>query len=146
MERNMKNIRNYGVVTGRMAKDLKVYSNRDGSRKVLMLVAAQDNYTDRDGNRRCQFIPLEAFIPADQQGDGVFGYLGCGDLISCSYSVRNNTYTDKDGKTVYNNVLLVEEVALLESRAAKEARQSAKQQGAKKAAVKKSAAGKASMV
>ncbi len=128
----MKNIRNYGVVTGRLAKDLAVYDNRDGSRKILMLVAAQDNYTDSEGNRSCQFIPLEAFIPANQKNNGVFGYIGCGDLISCSYTVRNNTYTDKDGKTVYSNVLLIEEVALLESKAAKEARQSAKNQDAKK--------------
>lgn len=132
MENNMKNIRNYGMVTGRLAKDLEVYNNRGGSRKILMLVAAQDNYTGRDGKRNCQFIPLEAFVPSGQKDNGVFEYLGCGDLVSCSYSVRNNTYTDKDGKTVYNNVLQIEEVALLESRAAKEARQADRDRAAGK--------------
>lgn len=136
----MKNIRNYGMVTGRLAKDLEVYNNRGGSRKILMLVAAQDNYTDRDGNRGCQFIPLEAFVPPGQRDNGVFEYLGCGDLISCSYSVRNNQYTGKDGKTVYNNVLQIEEVALLESKAAKEARQAGRNQASGKQGAKKQAA------
>ena len=125
----MKNIRNYGVVTGRLAKDLEVYNNRGGSRKILLLVAAQDNYTDRDGNRGCQFIPLEAFIPASQRTNGVYEYLERGDLISCCYTVRNNTYKDRYGKTVYNNVLQIDEVALLESKAAKEARQASKAAG-----------------
>lgn len=122
----MRNIRNYGIVTGRLTKDPVFYSNSDGSQKVKFTVAAQDHFTDGEGNRGSQFLPLEAFIPASQKGNGVYGYMNKGDLVSCSYSVQNNNYTDKDGRAVYELALLVDSVALLESRASKESRQAAK--------------------
>ena len=59
-----------GNVAGRLTKDPAVYNNNDGSRKIRFTVAAQDHFTDGDGNRGSQFIPLEAFIPARQQGNG----------------------------------------------------------------------------
>ena len=47
----MKNIRNYGIVTGRLTRDPAVYNNNDGSRKIRFTVAAQDHFTDGGGNR-----------------------------------------------------------------------------------------------
>lgn len=79
-----------GIVTGRLTKAPAVYNNNDGSRKIRFTVAAQDHFTDGDGNRGSQFIPPEAFIPAKQTGNGL--------------------------------VLLVDSIALLESRTSKEAR------------------------
>lgn len=122
----MKNIRNHGLVTGRLAKGLTIQRNKDGSRKVLFTIAAQDNFVDKNKVRGTQFIPLEAFIPADRKGNGAYEYLDCGDLVSVSYSIRNNNYTNKDGVKVYGIVLMADEVALLESKASKEARQEAK--------------------
>lgn len=131
----MKNIRNYGMVTGRLVRDPKVCINRDRSRKILFTVAALDNYKDKDGHRSSQFISLEAFVSGSQEENGVYGYLNHGDLVTCAYSVQSNIYTDKDGHTVYGQVLLVNEVVLLESKAVKEARQA-------KANQKQAAAGK----
>ena len=122
----MRNLRNFGVATGRLAKGLTIHNNKDGSRKIYLVVAAPDNYTNKDGVKESQFIPLEAFISASQETNGVYDYLDCGDLISVSYSIRNNNYTNKDGVAVYGQVLLAEDVALLESKASKKARQEAK--------------------
>lgn len=122
----MKNLRNFGVVTGRLSKGLTIYNNKDGSRKIQFSIAAPDNYVDKDGNRGSQFIPLEAFISASQKTNGVYDYIDCGDLVSVSYSVRNNNYTGRDGKPVYGMVLLADDVSLLESKASKEARLAAK--------------------
>lgn len=122
----MKNMRNFGIVTGRLTKDPTFYENRDGSRKVRFTVAAQDQFTDREGNRNSQFIPLEAFIPASQQGNGAYAYMNQGDLVSCSYTVQNNNYRDRNGETVYGLALLVDSITLLESKASKEARQTSK--------------------
>lgn len=118
----MKNIRNYGMVTGRLVRDFKVCNNRDGSRKILFTVATANNYKSKDGHYHSQFISLEAFVPGNQKDNGVFAYINGGDLITCSYSVQTNTYTNKDGNTVYGQVLMVNDVALLESKATKEAR------------------------
>lgn len=126
----MKNIRNQGMVIGRLARDPMVYNNRGGSRKILLTVAAQDNYVGKNGKRESQFVSLEAFVKGNQRGNGVYDYLNTGDLVSCSFSVRNNTYVDKNGETIYGQVLLVDEVALLESKMAKEARLAAKEEAA----------------
>ena len=122
----MKNIRNYGVVTGRLTKDPDIRINSDGSRKVRFTVAVQDSYTSKDGKRGSQFIPLEAFLTASQQTNGAYDYVEEGDLVSCSYTVNNNNYTDRNGQKVYGLALLVGEIALLESKASKKARQEAK--------------------
>lgn len=119
----MKNIRNYGIVTGRLVRDPKIYNNREGSRKVLFTVAVLDNYKSKDGHYHSQFVSLEAFVPGKQKDNGVYGYINSGDLIICSYTVQSNVYTNKDGNTVYGQVLMVNDVALLESKATKEARQ-----------------------
>lgn len=118
------------MVIGRLVREPIIYNNRGGSRKILLTVAAQDSYTGKDGKRESQFVSLEAFVRGNQRTNGVYDYINTGDLISCSYSVRNNTYTDKNGETVYGQVLLVDEVALLESKAAKEARLAAKEDAA----------------
>ena len=118
----MKNIRNYGVVTGRLSRDITVFENKDGSRKIKFTVAAQNHFTNGQGERDSQFIPLEAFIPAKQQNNGPYDYLDKGDLVSCSYTIQNNNYKDKDGEMVYALILLVASIALLESHTSKEAR------------------------
>ena len=118
----MKNIRNYGMVTGRLTADPDVRVNADGSRKVRFTVAAQDSYTDKEGKRGSQVLPLEAFISANRSGNGAYDCINGGDLVSCSYTVNNNNYTDKHGQKVYGLVLLVSEIALLETKASKAAR------------------------
>lgn len=45
----MKNIRNYGIVTGRLTRDPQVFENRDGSRKIKFTVAAQNHFTNGQG-------------------------------------------------------------------------------------------------
>lgn len=119
----MKNMKNFGMVTGRLTKDPDFYDNRDGSRKVRFTVAAKNRYADREGKRNSQFIPLEAFISADHEGNGVYDCLEQGDLVTCSFTILNNNYRDKNGSMVYGLSLLVDDVTLLETKASKEARQ-----------------------
>lgn len=118
----MRNMRNFGIVTGRLTKDPDFHDNRDGSRKVRFTIAAQNQFADKEGKRGSQFIPLEAFLSYKQEGNGVYDYLEQGDLVSCSYTILNNNYRDKDGNMVYSLSLLVDSVTLLETKASKEAR------------------------
>ena len=77
----MRNMRDFGIVTGRLTRDPDFHDNRDGSRKVRFTVAAQNHFTDKDGKRGSQFIPLEAFLSYKQEwrlwlsGAGRFGDL-----------------------------------------------------------------------
>lgn len=120
------NIRNYGVVEGRLTKDPVVFNNTDGSKKVMLTIAAQDNFKNKDGVRGTQFVPVEGFITNKQAGLGVYEYLHKGDLVGIEYTVRSNAYTDKKtNEKVYATVMLVQSVDLKESKASVERRQNA---------------------
>ena len=57
------NMNNFGIVDGHMARDPKIFTNADGSRKVMVSVAAQHDYKSKDGKRGVDYLQLEAFIP-----------------------------------------------------------------------------------
>lgn len=120
----MTNLRNYGMVTGRLTRDVAAFTNKDGSRKIMVNVAVQNNYTNKEGKKDSQYVALEGFIRADKQGNGVFDHMHRGDLVSIGFSVRSNNYVDKTtNKTVYSQVLFIENVDLLESKSVTDARQ-----------------------
>lgn len=119
------NIRNFGIVKGRLTKDLVVFTNTDGSKKIMLTIAAQDNFKNKDGQRDSQFISLEAFVPAGQKNNGVFDYMEKGTEVAVEYTVRTNNYTDKNGEMVYGQVLFVQSVDLEETKASAEARRAA---------------------
>lgn len=122
----MANPNNTGIVIGHMTDEVKVFTNKDGSRKIMYTVAASDNFKDKDGNRGTQFIPLEAFVRADKADNGVYDRMHKGDAVAVTYSVRNNNYTKESGEKVYGITLLTDAVSLLDSKATSDARQAAR--------------------
>lgn len=113
----MFNLNNYGVATGRLTADPFVYQNADGSQKVRITLATNDNYKNADGKRSTQFLPFEAFIPAERNL-GVFSMIHSGDKISVAYTVKNNNYRDKTtNEMIYGIVLQIEKISLEESKA-----------------------------
>lgn len=107
------NQRNFGIVEGRLTKDPVIFTNSDGSRKVMLTVAARDNFRGNDGKHGTQFVNLEAFISKNQAGNGVYAYMHKGDMVGLHYTVRSNRYT-KPGETeeTFTQVLFVQEVDL----------------------------------
>lgn len=134
----MLNLNNYGIVTGRLTTDPFIYQNNDGSRKIRITLAVNDNYKNTDGKRSTQFLPLEAFIPVDRKL-GVFDMIHAGDKISAAYTVKNNNYTDKNtNKMVYGLVLQIERISFEESKTTTTARQAAKATGKNSSGKRKS--------
>lgn len=111
------NIKNFGVIVGRLTKNPVIFNNSDGSRKVMLTVAAQQNYKNAANERGTDFISLEAFVSNKSQGLGVYEYMHSGDMVGLSYTVKSNSY-EKNGETVYTQVLQVTDVDLMESKAA----------------------------
>lgn len=111
------NIRNFGVAEGRLTRDPYIVENRDGSKKVMLTVAAQNDFKNKDGKRDSAFISLEGFIPAGKD-TGVYTLLHKGDMVGLGYTVRTNNYTDKNGEMVYSQVLFIQTVDLRETKAA----------------------------
>lgn len=117
----MSNINNSFNLIGRTTREIQVYDNKDGSRKVLMTIAVQNNFKSRDGERKSQFINVEALIPAMQNGLGIYAYIHKGDLIAVGGSIRSSVY-QKDGQPVFKQILNVEDVTLLEPKSITNAR------------------------
>ncbi|WP_311245406.1 MULTISPECIES: hypothetical protein [unclassified Microbacterium] len=100
----MANPTNNGSITGRVAQDIQSFTNRDGSKSLLITIAARDNFlsgTGEDRKAASQFIDLRAFVPSNVEGNGSWDRVGNGDLISVNYSLSRRPYTDKDGETVF---------------------------------------------
>lgn len=122
----MANIRNLGIVEGRLTKDPVVFENSDGSKKVMVTVAVQDNYKNANtGERGTQFINLEAFVSNKSKGLGAFDYMKKGDLVGFEYTVRSNNYTDKEGVQHYGQVLFIQSTDLKETKKSQAARATA---------------------
>lgn len=122
----MINMRNFGIVEGRLVREPQVFANKDGSRKVKFTIAAQDNFKSKDADgkpvKNSQFIQLEAFINKDHTGETVYDLMHKGDMIGAQYSVRSNNYTNDKGETIYCQILVAESIDLKETKATVAAR------------------------
>lgn len=117
------NIRNYGVAIGRLTRDPKVFTNKDGSKKVLLTLACTDNFrSGPDKTKATQFVSLEGFVSKNANGLGVYDHMGKGDLIGVDYAVRSNVFKNAQGEDEYRTVLAIQGVELMESKSVTTAR------------------------
>lgn len=117
------NTRNFGIAEGRLTRNPAILMNKDGSAKVKLTIAAQDNFQNKDsGKRGSQFINLDAFVRAEKVDTCVYNAMHEGDLICAHYTVKTNNYKDADGKDVYDQILQIQEVDLRESKSVTDAR------------------------
>lgn len=112
----MMNMNNYGIATGRLTRDPAIYQNADGSHKVKMTIAAQNNYRNKQtGERAAQFLPLECYVPVDASMS-VYDYMHKGDKITVQYTVRNTQYTNAENENIYGVILCIENIRLDETK------------------------------
>ena len=118
----MLNMSNFGMCEGRVTKKPVMMDNKDGSKKVFVTLAVQDNFASgTDKERKTQFINLEGFVPKDRKSS-VYEKLEVGDKVAIQYRVETPSY-EKGGQKVYRTVLVIENVQFKESMAEKTARQ-----------------------
>ena len=108
---------NFGSVTGRLARDLAVFTNKDGSRSIRFTVMARQNWTKRDGTQGADAVSLETYIPAHRQNNGIYDYAHKGDLVQVFYRPTTQSWVDAmTGETQYRTVLEVTDLQMLESK------------------------------
>lgn len=115
------NPRNTGTATGRLTKDPVVFENRDGSRKVVLSVAMRNNYKDADGEVGSQFADFTGFVAKDAKA-AVYEMVHSGDLVTVSYELRNDNWTDGQGERHFDLTLRITGIDMLESKATTKAR------------------------
>lgn len=118
-----RNIKNNGIAIGRLAADVKTFTNKDGSTKAKFTLMVRNTFKNKNGEYDAVAIPLETFVPAKTNfASTPWSLIGKGDLVAVEYSVRNNNYTDKNGEAVYDIVLNADNIEFLESKTATQAR------------------------
>lgn len=117
----MSNPRNSGTVIGRLTKDPVVFNNQDGSKKVAFTLMADHDYTDAQGNRGADAVPVEAFVRATTNGLGPFASIHKGDLVAVAVKLRQDRYT-KNGVEVFDLKAIVQDITFLEPRSVTQAR------------------------
>lgn len=123
----MTNPANFGTLTGRLARDPKVFTNRDNSHTVRFTIMADRNFANRNGEFLSDAIDVEAFVPESNEFDkSPYARIHQGDLVQLGITLRNNTYTKADGQTVYGMAVRVENVLFLEPRSVTEKRLAAR--------------------
>lgn len=115
----MSNPRNNGIVTGHLAADPKVFTNSDGSHKILFTVYAARDYTNKAGVRESDAIGFEAFIPAGATNLGPYAHMHTGDLVSVGYSLRMDSYATEGGEKRFDLKVVARDIALLGAKSAK---------------------------
>lgn len=96
------NLNNYGIIRGRLVTNPTVITNPDNSSRVKLTIAVEDNFKSRDGKRKTQMIPVEAFTRDFSLS--AFSRLHKDDKISATYSLRNS-----DDATTGGIIVLIEE-------------------------------------
>ena len=118
----MLNMSNFGICEGRITKKPVAMDNKDGSKKVFVTLAVQDNFASgADKERKTQFLNLEGFVPKDRKAS-VYEKLEVGDKVAIQYRVETPSY-EKDGEKIYKTALVIENIQFKESMAEKTARQ-----------------------
>lgn len=120
----------FGIATGRLARDPKVFENKDGSKSVRFTLMIRNAFKGADGNYGSQGIDYQAFVPKTVDGLGVYGVLKTGSLVQVTYEPRENNFTDKDGVAHYEQILFVTDVRIREPKSAAAAREDAVVEGA----------------
>lgn len=102
----MANPNNFGVLTGRLSQEPKVFPNADGSNTVLVTLAVEDNFVSGSERKaKTHFPTIRAFVPKTVNGTGSWGRVHKGDLISVATRISAESYV-KDGETVYPTVTI----------------------------------------
>ena len=109
-------MRNLVTLTGRLTKDPVVFENADGSKTVMVDIAVQNSFTNKDGKRDSQFIKSQAFVKADAKSLGPYEYIKKGDLVGLNGELRSTQYVSKEtGKTVYAQYVFINSVDMYAS-------------------------------
>lgn len=103
---------NMVMMVGRLSKDVEV---KEGSTMVAKYGIAVDRKFKRDGDPDADFFSCTCF---GKTAEFAQKYLSKGKKILIIGELRNNNYTNKDGKVVYRDEIVVSQHEFVESKSA----------------------------
>ncbi|MBM7825798.1 single-strand DNA-binding protein [Arcanobacterium pluranimalium] len=125
----MSNPCNFGTIVGHAASEPRFFENRAGGATVKLAVFARNSFVNKStGEVESEIVELTSYLP-DANVPGVFGFIGTGDRVAVSYSLRTDCFTDKSGVERFELVARIDSVQLIDSKSESAAR--AAKRGAK---------------
>lgn len=103
---------NKTIQTGRITKDLVLKNTQNGTPVVSFTLAVNRRFTNQDGKREADFIPVVAW---KKQAENLCKYLGKGSLITVDGHLQGRTYEDTNGKKVFVLEVIADDIIYLES-------------------------------
>jgi single stranded DNA-binding protein len=98
------------IVTGRLTKDPEVKQMGSTANIIATInVAVQGWKNKQTGKYDADFFYFKAF---DKKADFIHQYLKKGDMVSIIARIKNANY-EKDGKTIYKDDAVIEEIEIL---------------------------------
>ena len=104
---------NKAVIIGRLTRDPEMRHIQSGAAVTNFTVAVDRNFTNQQGERETDFIPVVTWRGlAENCGK----YLGKGSLVAVAGRIQVRSYDDKDGNRRYITEIVADEVRFLETR------------------------------
>lgn len=111
-------MRNLVTLTGRLTKDPVVFTNKDGSKTVMVDIAVQNSFVNKNGKRDSQFIKTQAFVKSGAKSLGPYAHIKKGDLVGLNGELRSTSYINKStGKSEYAQYVFLNSVDMHQSAA-----------------------------
>lgn len=98
---------NKALLLGRITRDVELKTTKNGTNVCVIDLAL------KDGEEETTYISITAF---NKIAETIAKYLAKGSLIACNCKIKNNNYTDKNGKKIYSYKFIAEKVTFLSSK------------------------------
>lgn len=100
------------TLVGNIARDIESHTTQNGVKKVNFSVAVNRRFTNANGTREADFIPVVAWR---HTADFAEKYLSKGKKIAAAGELRTRTYEAQDGSKRFIVEVEVEEIELIPS-------------------------------
>lgn len=99
------------ILIGRLTRDPELRSTTSGVSCTTFTLAVDRNYTNQQGEREADFIPI---VTWRNLAETCGKYLGKGRLVAVSGRIQVRTYEDNDGQRRYVTEVVADQVQFLE--------------------------------
>lgn len=105
------------VLVGRLTKDPELRTTNEGSDKARITIAVNRNFKDKNGNYNTDFFDILLWNSLAKR---VNEWCKKGDTIGVRARLQNISYTDKEGKKVYKNEIVADDISFIANSQKKE--------------------------
>jgi len=109
---------NKTVLIGRLTKDPEIRYLTSGAAVTTFTLAVSRNYTNQQGDRQADFIPIVVWR---NLAETCAKFLGKGRMVAVFGRIQTRSYEGKDGQKRYTTEVIADEVQFLDSSSGRQA-------------------------